>query len=98
LRHFVADAVGDRRLRQTLGKKRSARASYAGLWHKADMPHPATNVCFGRRADEFTICALLKELTPLPRSGIKPGLRLVSLESGNAEDEQRLWHNSPKNF
>jgi hypothetical protein len=46
---------------------------------------------FGRRADEFYNLRVVERTDTLPRSGIKHGLRPVSLENGNnAEDEQRL--------
>ena len=74
-----------------LGGEQQRRANEDAYWHKADMPHTATNVCFWQKSGRVYNLRVVERTDTLPRSGIKPGLRPVSLENGNnAEDEQRL--------
>src|ERR1700674_5880519 len=74
-------------------------ALYVCFWHKADMPHTATNVCFWQKSGRVYNLRVLERTDTRHAVGSNPVSAQFLWKTGTMPKMSRdFWHNSPKNF
>jgi len=82
-----------------LGGEQQRRANEDAYWHKADMPHTATNVCFWQKSGRLYNLRVLERTDTRHAVGSNPVSAQFLWKTGTMPKMSRdFWHNSPKNF